>query len=440
MLPRDRPDEIVLATTFGLVFTEDAGATWNYTCEVTMLTDNGFRYVLGPPSLAADAGALAGDRIFGVSLEGAPVSGDGACTWTLGAFPPGDPTDPTNPTLASDVFPDPSDPARVFAVAVPGAPAGAAGAIYRSMDGGVTYAGPSFTPSAGASTTGVEVSASAPDAVYVTWDQAAGAPRLSVSDDGGDTWTTLDLSGSLGAVKPYLAAIDPVDPLTVYLRVVTVAGAAAPFEGLAVTNDGGSSWSVPLMIAGGTLDGFIRRADGTLLAVGATPGQPSTLFQSSDGGRTFTPAVLPYHVSGLAQQGETLFLATSEYMDLVSLVSSTDGGQTWSSRLRLRNIQGIKACVYASCKTKCGQLAGLVFPPAACEASAAPAHAASGCGCGFGASGGARAVDALAAVLGLLLLRRRCRRSDGAGERRVSMLPPHERARADLRGDLDHRR
>ena len=31
LLPRDRPQEIILATNFGLVFTQDGAATWAYT-------------------------------------------------------------------------------------------------------------------------------------------------------------------------------------------------------------------------------------------------------------------------------------------------------------------------------------------------------------------------------------------------------------------------
>ena len=51
LLPRDRPSEIVLATNFGLVFTQDNGANWTFSCEVDA-TMAGYRYIVGPPALA----------------------------------------------------------------------------------------------------------------------------------------------------------------------------------------------------------------------------------------------------------------------------------------------------------------------------------------------------------------------------------------------------
>ena len=142
LLPRDRPNEIILATTFGLIFSEDDGATWRYSCEndLTRMT-NGGQYMMGPPP---------GDRIFGTSDRGAPVSGDGACTWTLGG---GDLT-PMRPT---DVFADPTDPSRAFALAVD--ESNGLESAYRSTDAGLTYSGPIFTSPMGGLNTGIESSA-----------------------------------------------------------------------------------------------------------------------------------------------------------------------------------------------------------------------------------------------------------------------------------------
>ena len=47
LVPADRPDEIVLATNFGLVTSEDAGRTWLYSCEQAA-TSYGRLYQMGP--------------------------------------------------------------------------------------------------------------------------------------------------------------------------------------------------------------------------------------------------------------------------------------------------------------------------------------------------------------------------------------------------------
>ena len=145
LLPRDRPNEIILGTTFGLVFSDDDGVTWRYSCEADLATFNGRQYTMGPPP---------DDRIYGTSDVGMPVTADGACTWTVGGGV-------VAQLPAIDVFPDPSDPTRAFALAL-GLDNGLVSA-YRSEDGGDTYAGPIFTSPADGQITGIEVAASDPE-------------------------------------------------------------------------------------------------------------------------------------------------------------------------------------------------------------------------------------------------------------------------------------
>jgi len=373
LLPRDRPNEIVLATNFGLVFTENNGANWTYACEVHA-TAGGYRYILGPPALTS--GGVSGDRIFGISLTapGAPFSVDDGCTWTLSG---GAIVDPLNPAVAADVFPDPSDPARVFLIAIPAQPEDAPGSIYRSLDGGLTYSGPLFTPPASTrpSLTGVEVAATSPGTVYATWyERGASTPHLTVSHDGGDSWTDVPIAAALGPLKPYLAAVDPQDPMTIYLRTGSADNATDRAEGLVISSDGGATWRQPLTIAGGSIQAFLRRANGELLVLGRGPmvnglSPPSTLFRSIDGGKSFAGEALAFHGQGLNERNGTLYLAADNIIDLVALVSSDDG-RAWRVGLRLEEIAGIKPCVQAACADSCDLLAGLkTFRPETCQAS-----------------------------------------------------------------------
>lgn len=408
LLPRDRPHEIVLATNFGLVSSVDDGKTWTYSCE-SMATAGGSRYVVGPPS----SGGVSGDRLFAVSTPppGAPFSTDDACSWAQGG---GAIAAASNPTYVSDVFPDPSNPARVFLLATPQAPPDEPGSVYRSLDGGATYEGPLFTPPAESmpAVTGVEVSASAGAIVYATWyERLDDRPHLVRSVDGGDTWKDLPLDASLGPSKPYLAAIDPDDPQVVFLRLISADGAADQHEALAVTHDGGATWTVPVTIPGGSFQALVRRQDGTVIAIGH-PAQgggalpPSTLYRSSDRGQSFAAAALGFHGKGLAERDGTLFMATDNAIDLVALVSSTDG-VAWTSRLRFQDISSIKSCVYAICRDACDGVLGKapIFSPEVCSRSSdATGGRGAGGGPGTGGTGGGGsgcAVDPDAPVGGL---------------------------------------
>jgi hypothetical protein len=390
LLPRDRPDEIILATNFGLVFTQDGGGTWAYSCESEQ-TLNGFRYVIGPP--ASGSASPSGDRIFAVAMPppGLPVSADDGCSWTLAG---GDLTDPSNPAQASDVFPDPSNASRVFALAVPQDPADAPGAVYRSMDGGLTYRGPLYNPQDDGQRpfmTGVEVSASSAGTVYATWyDRVGDHPHLARSTDGGYSWSDSTLEAEIGPCKPYLAGVDPADPQTIVLRLISADNAAEPFEALAVTHDGGGTWTTPLQLAGGSLQGFVRRQDGSLVAIGimqSTDGTVPTsyLFRSTDGGKSFSGDALAYHAKGLAERNGALFMPTDNFKDLVALVSSADG-RSWKSLLRFDQISAIRSCVYATCRASCDLLGGLtIFPAQVCDSmqtpAPPPAKGGSGCSC-----------------------------------------------------------
>ena len=426
LLPRDRPNEIVLATTFGLLFTEDNGASWRYSCE-TNATFNGRQYIMGP---APD------DRIYAVSDRGAPVTDDGACTWTLGG---GAIVDVQS---FGDVFPDPSDVTRTFALARPASETGdnpaAATAVYRSMDEGLTYSGPLFAVHGKSEVTGIEVAASAPSTVYSTFYDVSGDvmtgfvvhPRLARSDDGGDTWTTMDLDSALGAVRPRLAAVDPTDPNRVYLLLISAPTDPNPLQGVAITTDGGGTWSVPLLLkgAGAALAGFVRLPDETLVAVGLLAGPTSstgipTAFHSTDAGKTFTSEPLPFHPVGLAHRDGTLFVSTNNTVDGYALASSDDGGHSWRSRLKFRDVSGVTGCVFSSCQASCDFLAGeTLWPPETCNPApdAGPSDGSnerarspgSGCGCGLGVGKGKNrpAVMGIAAFLIASVVGRRRRR------------------------------
>ena len=80
--------------------------------------------------------------------------------------------------------------------------------------------------------------------------------------------------------------MDPVDANVVYLRAI---GAGA--ELLAISRDGGMTFTTPITLAGGSLSAFARLASGTVLVAGLLPGDGGTTagvaWRSGDGGVTF---------------------------------------------------------------------------------------------------------------------------------------------------------
>ena len=63
LLSADRPDQIILATNFGLIISEDDGQTWSWTCEQAA-TVSGALYQVGPPPQEDYFMGHAVERIF----------------------------------------------------------------------------------------------------------------------------------------------------------------------------------------------------------------------------------------------------------------------------------------------------------------------------------------------------------------------------------------
>src|SRR5215831_1213059 len=73
LLPPDRPHEIILATNFGLLVSEDDGAKWNWVCEQAVASQARL-YQMGPPPT---------DRLLAVSPLALVTSSNGACSWQV---------------------------------------------------------------------------------------------------------------------------------------------------------------------------------------------------------------------------------------------------------------------------------------------------------------------------------------------------------------------
>jgi hypothetical protein len=235
-------DHLALRTTFGLLVTRDRGVTWDWLCE----TGAGYKDV-EPPMAMLPGGVILLGVPGGVSRSDAT-----GCDFELATG-----IDATVYDLAAV----PSDPDG--AVAISGA--GTDAQLWRSTD-----AGRSFTPVAGVISNlipaTIDVAASDPNIVYASGLSGTTAAFLR-SSDGGSSFTRFSLPPTKPGRSAFIAAIDPRDADTVYVRF-DVQGDSP----LAVTHDGGNSFATPLVTTV-SASGFALSPDGkTVIASNAYDG------------------------------------------------------------------------------------------------------------------------------------------------------------------------
>jgi hypothetical protein len=398
ILPSDRGSQIVLATNFGMIISDDAGATWNWTCEEKQ-TSMATLYAISAPPL---------DRFFALSsLTGLAYSDDQSCSWTTSSGV-------LDTLLASDYFPDPTNPLRVLAIAAPmggSAPA----QLVPSADGGKTFTDAIYTAPAGATLTGVEIARSDPQTIYLAMATAGTHPVLVRSSDGGGHWMTSDLEPTAGPNLFRIIAVDPADPMTVTLRVI-----AAETESVVISHDGGQTFTKALTLSCGQLTAYAKLPSGTILVAGAVVDQ-FVGFRSSDGGKTFTnwtpltlgpngtpvnpdagappdsscdggatDAIAPEmpgvpHLLALAERDGKLYGAAKNYSDDWAVGVSTDDGRTFAPVMLYSDVKSIRSCAQQTCVDSCMyQASQFIWPQSICGATTTPPPAKSGGGCQLG--------------------------------------------------------
>ena len=417
VLPADRPQQIILATNFGLISSDDDGATWTWTCE-RMATKNASLYgVSGSPL----------DRLYAASQDvGLAWSDDQTCTWTSAAGS-------LDTILATDYFSDPTNTMRVYALGKLGADDTSAPRVVASDDGGKTfgaalYTAPTYVAPEGFSLQGVESARSDAKTIYVAaykFEASVFHPRLERSIDGGQTWTELDLEPTLGRASFRIIAVDPADASTLTVRVIEPLG-----ESLAISHDGGMTFQKKFTVAG-QLTSYVRLESGTILAAGALA-IDGVGYRSTDGGATFvdwTPvttdpagvpdvasdggAPRPPHMRALAARGGKLYVAAKNFTDDWAIGVSTDEGVHIARLAKYDQVSSIRPCAQEVCYSNCtAQVAAQIWPASVCGTGGAggaagmtpPPKKASGCEIGGRGGPAGTALPAAAALAGLAAL------------------------------------
>lgn len=316
------PRRLVLATTYGLVLSEDGGATWRWVCEAN--------FGISPvDSWAPEYELTAAGTITATTPTGLQRSPDG-CVWTPAGGMAGIDT-----AAATAIGPD----GTLWLAST-----GFSTTIRHSTDDGMTWLD---AASLGTDVTWVDSIAIAPtDAqrVYATGLQGIGAasePRLWRSTNGGGAWTTLSTDAFTFTERSsfHVAAVDPADADLVFVRI-TDTGATRE-ERLYRSLDGGDTWT-EVFVIGEYITGVVVRASGHVLLSTLNRG----VHRSTDRGATFTAiAGSPFKATCLVELPDAqLYICADNFTpDFMGLGRSTDAS-TWTRVMTMTDLLGPLAC------------------------------------------------------------------------------------------------
>lgn len=311
------PDHLAVQVTYGFIQTHDAGGTWYWTCEDAA----GYGGVLDPPIALLDTGVL----IAGV-FDGLVVASPDGCN--LGFVP----------ALEGKFFVDVSaskvDPKRAIAVSSNGLGGNQFDTrLWASTDTAATWsqAGASLPSDFLALT--ADAAPSNEQRVYLSGFVIPSSTNyigsLARSSDGGATWEIVDIPGSTNSSGPYLAAIDPTDPDTVYLRLEGDLGV------LLVSHDAGDTWET-VFTATSQLLGFALSPDGTEVRVGS---ETDGIHGASTSDLVFSQ-VSTLGVRCLTWSGNVLYACAKEAVAEFTIGKSLDKGVTFQPIHNLQCLSG----------------------------------------------------------------------------------------------------
>jgi hypothetical protein len=387
--PPDAADRIIVGANFGMMASDDRGATWRYVCEPWVTTGSSDPLAVVNVvfyQVAADGAVLANTTPDGTLRR----SGDGGCTWQRS-------TGAIDGATVTDFFPSPTDPTFVVAITVSASMQGSS--LWPSHDGGKTFDTTALYTSK-VLISSAEIARTAPGTMYVTLSSTNEA-RLVRSTDSGKTWSApVDIPKVNGVLpQPRVLAIDPEDADTVYLRLL-----APPYDAIAVS--AGGATPVTLLTINGVFSAFARGTDRTLYA-----GTPDSKLYIRPPGGSFPTTPIPgarFRCLGERLGTSDLYACADMFQDGFSVGVSRDAGRTFQKVMKLPELQGPLTCapVQTACAAHWARIQSVLTLDAgtpAADAGGGPSQSGKG-GC---SSIEGAALAALAALT--LAFRRRAR-------------------------------
>jgi hypothetical protein len=357
------PSHMALRTTFGLVFSADAGANWSWICEDALRYTNSLPSVAvlqgGPVVLGVPTGVTVG-QLTGCNFAAAKGVADNVVDLAL----------------------VPKSQQGVLALGVDYV--AHTSQLWESMDAGQSFVqlGERF-PDFVATT--LDAAPSNPDIIYISGMPLQGGAKglLLRSEDHGKSFIPHEVPDSVGLAWPYIGAIDPESADKVYVRLADVPGR------LKVTTDGGVSFSEPLRIDY-EMQGFARSPDGKTVLVSS----PAAGTFRADASNLQFEKVACSGVSCLLWNDAGLYACGDQSIDGYVVGRSRDGGASFERTLDFSCIRSDSACAQ---DTSVGSSCPLLWPPiemqlagfGACDPNASAPPVFNQCLAGGGQSGGA---------------------------------------------------
>lgn len=314
----DDPDHIAAQVTYGFIHTRNGGETWTWTCEEAA----SYGGVLDPPIALVSGGAM----IAGV-FTGLVVTSPNGCDVGL---VPGE----LENRFILDVSTMKTDPTRAIALSSDGTGSnGFDTRVWRTTDSALTWS--QYGTALPTDFLAFTIDAAPDDEarLYVSGFTVVSsnnyAGSLAVSDDAGATWTIKPIPGSDNDSGPYIAAVDPNDHDTIYVRLASLAGV------LLVTHDAGDTWE-EVFQGEGLLLGFALSPDGSEIRLG---GDVDGLWKANTTDLTFEK-MSDVGVRCLTWTPEALYACGREALAAYTIAKSFDGGETFEPIHHLQCLEG----------------------------------------------------------------------------------------------------
>ena len=325
MLAADQPETLTVRTTFGFLVSHDSGQNWDWICERAI----GYSGVQDPA-----IGLMEGGTIVASLSEGIARSVDQGCSWSFAeADLKGAPV--------IDLTVQRAAPNHALALVWDAQLIGYSSRILASSDNGRSFLpyGSPIDPAVLVTT--IDIAPSDAQRIYASGTRSVDGARSALlfrSDDAGQHWSEYPVPFDPKLEQGvYIAAVDPEDADTVYLRTNS-----ATVSRLMISHDAGEQISA---VYSGSLLSFALSPDGKRLYFGGEDG----LYTGQASASEFEKRA-DFRVLCLAATTDTVYACSDEHSGF-TVGASRDDGATFEPLLHLKTVRGPLACSATACES-----------------------------------------------------------------------------------------